>query len=609
MYLEHFQLNHSPFMEEPDAHIFYRGGGRETVYQELLGDVVSGKSLIKLTGREGSGKTLLCRLVLENLPKEYDVVFIDNPIGSFDDLLRIVCLDLGMHPTTGDDQVNFADELGKQVDQRRAAGRNVLLVIDEAEKLFLATLERLVRTICSGEDNDTLRILLSGRPGLDANLEQLSVFCANVDINAGYALMPLTEEETGEYMLFRLEKAGLSRDRHAEIFSEGAVGKIYASSQGNMRLINILAEESLQNSFSDKSFMVLLDHVAVEEDVPSDGAANRAGRIQDIRLGIQNFVGANTVLSGAIGAAVVLVVIIAMLLGGGDRKTAQEQQEAVVIGSSEPPEQKVVLPAPDEEALVSDQGEADTVAGIQDVGSPEEIENAMLEADVISEDMDLSEEIMEQPIVENMSVETDDVPEVIIEPLDTPLPEEQQETLTGGPQQRLKVITVGPEGRKRTYGEAAEAFSEETTPPVLEVTSANLKKTVSADRAPVNHVREPVTVNGRDGQKIFRERRRASATWLAEAYHGAFTVQLMMLSSNHAESNLMRMMTEDEYYAIKNKLYILRKNTTPPTLFVYYGIYDSMDQAREARNSMPVFLRKHHPYAVSINDALKKSQN
>ncbi len=598
-------------MEELNAHIFYGGGGRDTVYQALLDDVLGGKALIKLTGREGSGKTLLCHLVYENLPDDYDAVYIDNPIGSFDDLLRIVCLDLGMHPTSGDEQVNFVDELRQLVEQRRAKGRNVLLVIDEAEKLFLATLERLVRTICSDEANDTLSILLSGRPGLDANLEQLSIFCANVDINAGYTLLPLTEEETIEYMMFRLEKAGLSREKHAEIFSEGALGKIFTSSRGNMRLINILAEESLQNSFSDKSFMVLLDHVAVEEDVAPNVTENKVERIKEGCAIALDFIRANKVLSGAIGAAVALIIIIGLLLttGGSEDKLAQKKKPAVIISSSESAEQQPDPPVFIQETAVQDQDESIMVSEEQDVSVPEEPEDAMLEAEVVPEIIDQTEEVSLQPVEQPVTVETEDDPNIIIEPLDTPAPEENQ-TFSLAPQKELKLITVGPEGRKRAYGEPLPTVEIQASPPVLEVTTSNSKKTVSSHGpAPRKVKEEPVIINGRDGQQLFRERRRASATWLAEAYHGAFTVQLMMLSSNQAEMNLMKMLTQNEYFEIKNKLYILRKKTTPPTLFVYYGIYDSMDQARDARNSMPVFLRKHHPYALSINDALKKSED
>ena len=113
----------------------------------------------------------------------------------------------------------------------------------------------------------------------------------------------------------------------------------------------------------------------------------------------------------------------------------------------------------------------------------------------------------------------------------------------------------------------------------------------------------------RDGDKLFRERRGASATWLAGAYRGLYTIQLMMLTSEQAQASITRMLMQDEYYTLHEQFYILRKKGTPPTFFVFYGIYDSMETAREARNSMPVFLRKHHPYPLAISDALKKTED
>ncbi|MCP3933295.1 MAG: hypothetical protein GY705_29845, partial [Bacteroidetes bacterium] len=89
MYLEHFHLNHTPFFEEPDINLFYPLGEREAVYQALLGDIIIGKPLIKFIGNEGSGKSLICKMIAANVPADHDVVYIDNPIGSFDDLLRI----------------------------------------------------------------------------------------------------------------------------------------------------------------------------------------------------------------------------------------------------------------------------------------------------------------------------------------------------------------------------------------------------------------------------------------------------------------------------------------------------------------------------------------
>ena len=113
----------------------------------------------------------------------------------------------------------------------------------------------------------------------------------------------------------------------------------------------------------------------------------------------------------------------------------------------------------------------------------------------------------------------------------------------------------------------------------------------------------------RDGDKLFRDRRGATASWVAGAYRGAYTIQLMMLASDQAQTNITSMLIQDEYFPLKEHFYILRKKGAPPTLFVFYGIYDTMDAARDARNNMPVFLRKHHPYPLSIGDALKKGEN
>jgi septal ring-binding cell division protein DamX len=110
----------------------------------------------------------------------------------------------------------------------------------------------------------------------------------------------------------------------------------------------------------------------------------------------------------------------------------------------------------------------------------------------------------------------------------------------------------------------------------------------------------------RDGEAIFRERLGASANWLAGMYKGKYTIQLMMLTSTSAQSSLAGTLASDDFFPIRDQFYILRKRTNPPALFVFYGIYDSLDAAREARNGMPVFLRKHQPYPLSIGEAMRK---
>ena len=493
MYLEHFHLSQSPFREEPDPDVFFPGAGREEVRQSLILDILNSRPLVKLIGREGSGKTLICRAVENRLPGQYAVVFIDNPVGAFDDLLRIACLDLGMDPTPsgGHEATNFSGEMIRLLRLRKEAGKKTVLCIDDAEKLFLATLERLVRNVSENWKGLGLTVVLSARPGLDANIEQLSAYCAEVDTYTSYTLPSLNEHETAQYLRFRLQAAGLSLDRHGDVFTDGAVAKIFDSSLGNPRMINILAEESLQVSCSEKSFMVLLDHV--------DSQAGEGTRVESRVVEIYQLLRHNRIVAAVLGSLVVVVLLIGFMLGGNG-----EERPDPATFSAEAPVEQVVPPVPDEEAS----------APIRAV-----------EAEV-------------------------------------PVPEPP--------------VTATPD-------ETVPILQAETVKPAAKEEVLN-------------------------GDQLFRERQRASASWLAGAYRGGYTIQLMMLVSEQAQASVTRMLVDDDYKQILDHLYILSRKTTPPTLFVFYGIYETMDEAREVRNSMPVFLRKHHPYPLSIAEALKKTE-
>lgn len=468
MYREHFHLTHSPFAEEPDPEVFFPGAKREEICQSLILDVLAGKQLIKLVGREGAGKTLICQLIVDRLPSEYEVIHVENPVGSFDDLLQVVCIDLGMDPRGKHDPALYLEEFQRLLEWKRSERIKVVLIIDEAEKLFLATLERLVRHIGDQESQD-LTVILVGRPELDANLDQLSVFCTTVDIHSGYFLEDLTENETRQYLRFRLNAAGMRREQYDDIFTEVAVAQIFDSVRGNLRKTNILAEEALRASCTEKSFMVLLDHVEPEEPETENGF-----RLENKIIEIYELLRYNKFLTGALAGAVVAVLLIGFLLMGNNGK--------------EPP------------------------PSTQMAGNPAAVS-----------------------------------------------PSTEVESSVPG--------SVG--GRSASIGGAEE----------------------------------------RDGEKVFRERLAASASWLAGIHKGEYTIQLMMLVSNQAQASIANTLIQDEFYPIRDQLYILRKKTTPPSIFVFHGLYNSLETAREARNNMPVFLRKHHPYPLAVSDALKKLEN
>ena len=505
MYLEHFQLHTSPFREEIDPDVFFPDADRDAICRKLQDDIESGNLFVTLIGKEGSGKTLICKTLCERLAEDVEVIYIENPTGSFDDLLQIICLDLGMEPVGG--QVDLIAELKGQLQRRKKIGHRVVLIFDDAEKIFLATLERLLHLLCELSELSVCTFILAGRPSLNTNLEQLTVYCTGVDIGYGHRLQPMTLEETGRYLMYRLLAAGLNTKEHREVFTGEALEKIYESAAGNPRMTNILAEEALRKSCSEKSFMVLLDHVGAKPGPKKDTVRPIIGFFQAAQWGGKR-------LLAAAGVIAVLLAIVFFLFSGPEKsKKIREPQQAA-------PAVTEVFPAGRDKP---------TAAGLKKTPTPTKV--------------------AAQPVPAH-------------------------------PQPSVSIQATG----------------KKALPPRLDTENKKEKK-------------QAATMGPRNGKKLFRERLKASAAWLAGAYRGQYTIQLMMLSSARAETSVENLLVEDKYFSIIDKLHILRKQTTPPTLFVFYGTFPSMDAARQVRNQMPVFLRKHHPYALSIADALTKTED
>lgn len=479
MDLSSLPFNQIPFRDFPDPEIFFPGARREEICQSLILDILAGKKLVKLVGREGSGKTMLCQMVADRLPSEYQVITPAHPLGSFDDLAWAMCLELGMDPR-GKHTVDHLDMLPRLLQRRAAEQIKIVLVIDEAEKLYLATLERLL--LCIGECPEEVEwtTLLVGRPSLDTNLDQMSVLCRTIDIHAGYFLEELNASETRQYLHFRLKAAGMRREQQQEVFDEEAVDQIIASARGNLRKINILAEQVLQAACKQQPAMAYPDPPEPEPD-----AEEYPVSLEDKIYELWDLLRSNRWLTGAV-AGIVLVVLVA-----GLSLSTREKG-----GSATPP-------VPDNQDSVSAQA-------------------------------------------------------------------------------------------PRAANESAMSPSTVAPPP----------QTAGGTMAV-----PPAAVERRDGDKLFRERLAASANWLTGLQKEKFTIQLIMLVSNQAQATIAETLAQDDYYQIRDQLYVFRKKTNPPTIFVYHGLYDSLDAAREARNNMPVFLRKQHPYPLAVNDALKKLGN
>jgi septal ring-binding cell division protein DamX len=117
----------------------------------------------------------------------------------------------------------------------------------------------------------------------------------------------------------------------------------------------------------------------------------------------------------------------------------------------------------------------------------------------------------------------------------------------------------------------------------------------------------PPALTAADGDSLYQERLAAGARWLVGGGSGRFTVQVMVLTSDHAEDNLKQMLADRDYRAVADNLYVLRKLGDPPTVTLYFGEYRTLTAAQQARNTLPSFLRRHDPYPIAVNAAVEKA--
>ncbi len=281
MYLQDFDLKKPPFTQEFNLDMFFSGAGRKETLKGLRKDLTNGNSITRLTGPAGSGKTLLCHLLSRELAAvDYRVVYLDNPAGSFDELLYMTCLELGMEPSAESVQ-DMGAELHALLMRHKARGEKILLLIDEAEKIFLAALERLFRTFCTEEETHTLQVVLFGQPALNNHIERLGTYCSGVELTSNYVLKSFSEKETKDYLNFRLKAAGrreADETGRAEIFTSESVHKICNVAEGIPGSINILAEEALEVASADNASVVLPVHIVQHKQVDIDGMEDTAGK-------------------------------------------------------------------------------------------------------------------------------------------------------------------------------------------------------------------------------------------------------------------------------------------------------------------------------------------
>jgi general secretion pathway protein A len=248
MYTGFYGLREKPFSLAPDPRYLFLSASHREALAHLLYGIEEGEGFIEVIGQVGTGKTTLCRTLLDRIGSDAEIAYIFNPSPSEVELLSAINREFGL-PTAARTRTDLLDALNHFLLEKNAAGRRVLLVIDEAQNLDPAVLEQ-VRLLSNLETDRAklLQIVLIGQPELEENLSRSDLRQLRQRITVRWSLKPLSRPEVGEYLEHRLRVAGLADPR---LFTPAALRALTRASRGIPRLINALADRALLAGYTE----------------------------------------------------------------------------------------------------------------------------------------------------------------------------------------------------------------------------------------------------------------------------------------------------------------------------------------------------------------------
>lgn len=280
MYLQYFNMNEKPFELLPDTQFFYDSDSYQEALNVLLVAIRTGEGFVKVTGEVGTGKTMLCRKLLNSLGENYVTAYIPSPFLTPIQLRMALADEIGIeyHQGSQSDITDFRlikDIIAGLIEYNQQ-GKQVIVCLDEVQAMNFNTLEelRLLSNI-ETESNKLLQIVMFGQPELDERLKQKSLRQLKQRISFSYQLKPVAKKNISSYVNHRLHVAGY---QGGELFSPWAMAKIHKSSKGVPRRINTLCNKALILAFGKGNTNVSYWHVkqAIADD--DDSLPNYYGR-------------------------------------------------------------------------------------------------------------------------------------------------------------------------------------------------------------------------------------------------------------------------------------------------------------------------------------------
>lgn len=260
MYKEFFGIKQKPFSIAPDPHFLFMSEGHREALAHLRYGLEEEGGFVLLTGEVGTGKTTVCRCLLELASDTTAIAYILQPKLSSLELLATICDEFGINYPEKSSIKDLIDLLNEYLLFVHGEGKNAALIIDEAQNLSVETLEQ-IRLLTNLETNQKklLQIILLGQPELGAKLQKPELLQLSQRVSARCHLGPLSEKDSTAYVLHRLAVAKMPQD----LFSPASLKALYRYTAGIPRLINTVCDRALLAAYSkgvrrvDKSLLTV----------------------------------------------------------------------------------------------------------------------------------------------------------------------------------------------------------------------------------------------------------------------------------------------------------------------------------------------------------------
>ncbi len=262
MYLNYFQFHEKPFSLTPDTQFFMNQRSHRGALNTLLVALKHCEGFIKIVGEVGTGKTLLCRILLSHLGENsiYVTAYIPNPYLTPEELKAFVAQEIGADYDANMQAHQLMSSIYRRLLQLARQHKQVVLVVDEAQAMPRETIEALrLLTNLETEKRKLLQVVIFGQPELDVLLNRPDLRQLKQRIVFAEYLKPFNYAGVRDYLLHRLQAAG---NGNPHLFSTPAVWLLARGSGGIPRLINILAHKALMVAYGRGDSRVLVRHVS-----------------------------------------------------------------------------------------------------------------------------------------------------------------------------------------------------------------------------------------------------------------------------------------------------------------------------------------------------------